>query len=340
MSPATPPLATFTLADILQDLESGRSLPLRPSDRLTNLTSLRRPTLGGRAFLRAYLSARTLGRIHPRLARRSLLRLWATPWVHPSALNPVEDLPGEFTAWSLESDRPTLKGYTGGTGPVVLLVHGWAGRGADWRYLAADLIGGGWRVVVPDLPGHGTTPGRRTDLYELGRAVSAVLDHERPAAVVTHSMGFPATMLALENGGHRPDTLVALAPGRRIAQALDGFARRAALPAGLVEELRRGLEHRFGADIWHVLDVDRVLPQLRAAGLVIHDVDDDEVPLVDARQIAASWPEAELVTTEGLGHRRILRDGTVRAHILDALPGPQATIRFGPGASRGVSSGR
>lgn len=319
MTTVSHPLQPLTLADILQDLESGRSLPLRPLDRLTNLTSLRRPTLGGRAFSITYLSARALGRVHPRLARRLLLRLWVTPWVHPSALNPVEDLPSDVTAWSLEGDGPTLNGYVGGTGPVVVLVHGWAGRAADWRHLAADLIGAGWRVVVPDLPGHGMTPGRRTDLFELGRAVSAVLDHERPAAVVTHSMGFPATMLALEDGGHRPDTLVALAPGRRIAHAVDGFARRAALPAGLAEELRRALEQRFGPDIWHVLDVDRVLPLLQADGLVIHDVDDDEVPLSDAQQIAAGWPGAELVTTEGLGHRRILRDGTVRARVLHAL---------------------
>jgi pimeloyl-ACP methyl ester carboxylesterase len=320
MTTASHPLQPLTLADILQDLESGRSLPLRPQGRLTNLTSLHRPTLGGRSFLRTYMSARAFGRIHPRLARRSLMRLWFTPWVHPSALNPVEDLPGDFTAWSLETDGPTLTGYAGGTGPVVVLVHGWAGRAADWRHLAADLIGAGWRVVVPDLPAHGMTPGRRTDLFELGRAVSAVIDHERPVAIVTHSMGFPATMLALEDGGHRPDALVALAPGRRIAHALDGFARRAALPAELVEELRRALEQRFGADIWHVLDVDRVLPLLKAEGLVIHDVDDREVPLSDARHIAAGWPGAELVTTEGLGHRRILRDGTVRSQVLDALP--------------------
>ena len=329
MTTATSPLEPLTLAEVLQDLESGRTLPLRPRDRVTHLTSLRRPTLGGRAFLRTYLSARTLGRIHPRLARRSLLRLWVTPWVHPSALNPVEDLPTDFSAWSLETAGPTLNGYAGGSGAVAVLVHGWTGRAADWRHLAADLISAGWRVVVPDLPGHGMTPGRRTDLFALGQAVSAVLEHERPAAVVTHSMGFPATMLALENGTAGPATLVALAPGRRIAHAVDGFARRVALPAGLVEELRRALEQRFGADIWHVLDVDRVLPHLQAEGVVIHDVDDDEVPLVDAQQIAARWSGAELVTTEGLGHRRILRDARVRARILHALPDPQATIQGG-----------
>lgn len=309
----------FTLADVMQDLEAGRSLPLRSAERLTDLTSRRRPTLGGRTFLWTHLRARSLGRVHPRLARGALLRLWFTPWVHPSALKPVDDLAAEFRAWSLPTDGTTLHGYAGGSGPTVVLVHGWSGRGADWRHLAADLVAAGWRVVVPDLPAHGTTPGRRTDLFQLGQAVATVLDHERPAAVVAHSMGFPATMLALEGGAPSPATLIALAPGRRIAHAVDGFGRRAGLRPALVDELRRGLEQRFDADVWERLDVDRVLPLLDVDGLVVHDVDDDEVPLADARAIADGWRGAALVTTHGLGHRRILRDGHVRARVVQEL---------------------
>lgn len=308
-----------TLAEIMQDLEAGRSLPLRRTDRLLSLTALPRPTLGGRTFRWTYLSAGTLGRVHPRLARRSLMRLWFTPWVHPSALKPVDDLSDDFAAWSLRTTGLTLHGYAGGTGPTVVLVHGWAGRAADWRHLAADLTSSGWRVVVPDLPAHGMSPGRRTDLFQLGRAVAAVLEHEHPAAVIAHSLGFPATMLALEDGAPAPSTLVALAPGRRIAHAVEGFGRRARLRPALKEELRRGLEERFGDDVWDVLDVDRVLPLLETKGLVVHDVDDDEVPLSDAQHIADGWPGAELRTTEGLGHRRILRDGPVRASIVEAL---------------------
>jgi pimeloyl-ACP methyl ester carboxylesterase len=319
MTSVPQPLMTLTIDDLMQDLEAGRSLPLRPADRLTALRALPRPTLGGRAFLRTYLTARAVGRLHPRLARRWLLRLWFTPWVHPSALKPVDALPGDLVAWSLETSGPSLHGFAGGTGPTVVLVHGWAGRAADWRHLAHDLVASGWRVVAPDLPAHGMTPGRQADLFELGRALGAVLDHERPVAVVTHSMGFPTTMVAIEAGAPAPSTLVALAPGRRIAHAVEGFAQRARLRPALVAELRRGIEARYGGDIWDVLDVDRVLPTLDATGLVIHDADDDEVSLADAQHIAQRWSAARLVTTEGLGHRRIVREASVRALVVEAL---------------------
>lgn len=309
----------ITMADVLRDLEAGRSLPLRPAGRLPQLTSLPRPTLGGRSFLRSYLAARTLGRLHPRLARRSLLRLWETPWVHPASRRPVIAPPGDPVPWTLPAGGTQMHGYTAGRGPTVVLVHGWAGRAADWRHLAADLAAGGFRVVVPDLPAHGATSGTRTDLFELSAALTEVLAQERPVAVVAHSLGFPTTMLALEHAAEVPPAIVAVAPGRRLDDAVSRFTLRARFATPLADELRRGIEERFGGGVWSELDVGRSLPSLRARGLIVHDTDDDEVPPDDARAIATRWPDAELVMTTGLGHRRIVRDGSVRAVIVSWL---------------------
>lgn len=325
MSSTSPPVATLSAVEVMQDLEAGRSLPLRPRDRLVGLQVLPRPTLGGGRFLRSYLSARLLGRIHPRLARRALMRLWFTPWVHPSALRAVHDLTDDLVPWSLPAGGRMLRGYAGGSGPTVVLVHGWAARAADWRHMAHDLIVDGWRIVVPDLPAHGMTAGSRTDLFELGRALATVLDHERPVAVVAHSMGFPTTMLAFEETASTPVTLVAIAPGRKIAHALEGFGAKAGLRPALRDELRRGLVDRFGPDVWDSLDVDRVIPGLEVPGLVVHDADDEDVSRSDARHIADHWPGARFVGTEGLGHRRILRDPSARKVVMEALAEARAS---------------
>lgn len=309
----------LTLSDLEIDLEAGWSRPLRPADRVLALHSPRRPTMGGSAFLQTYLTAVALGRVHPRLARRALLRLWQTPWVHRSTRRPVTDLADDLRPWSLDHGDRTLHGYAGGTGRTAVLVHGWAGRGADWRHVAHGLIEAGWRVVVPDLPAHGTTGGRTTDAFELGRATATVLRHERPDAVVTHSMGFPIALLALEQGVPAPTTLVALAPGRRMSRALDRFADKARLRPALVDELRRANQRRFGDDVWDVLDVDRSLVGLPSFGLVVHDADDEDVPITDGRHIADHWPNASFIATTGLGHRRILRDRRVRDLVVDAL---------------------
>ena len=49
------------------------------------------------------------------------------------------------------------------------------------------------------------------------------------------------------------------------------------------------------------------------AALVIHDQADAEAPYQQAIQIANNWPGAKLMTTNGLGHHRILIDQEVIA---------------------------
>jgi len=223
------PLFTITLDEVIADLESGRRHPLVSTPPAWSLPSHARPTAGSLRSRLLWLAARTLGGLHPRLARGALSALWFTPWVHPSA-RATTALPARFVPWSQSTTAGDLHGYAGGHGPTIVLLHGWAGRAADWRHLADDLAADGWRVVVPDLPGHGASPGRRTDLYAMGRAFAAVLDEERPVAVVAHSMGFPVTMLAIEHGAPEPEHLVAIAPGRKVERVVAAFARRMAFP--------------------------------------------------------------------------------------------------------------
>jgi len=48
-------------------------------------------------------------------------------------------------------------------------------------------------------------------------------------------------------------------------------------------------------------------PNLGTPLLVVHDIDDTEVPYAEGARLAEHWPRAQLMTTRGLGHTRILR---------------------------------
>src|SRR6266702_4946610 len=58
---------------------------------------------------------------------------------------------------------------------------------------------------------------------------------------------------------------------------------------------------------------------MRIPLLVIHDRDDREVRWDDGAAITAAWPGAQLVTTTGLGHHRIVSDGGVIQQVLGFL---------------------
>jgi len=83
-----------------------------------------------------------------------------------------------------------------GEGEPLLLLHGGTGVGADWRHVfPADPDG--YRVVVPDLRGHGrsTNPSRQFTFRQAARDVAALLDHLGLARVKAIGMSMGAKTL-------------------------------------------------------------------------------------------------------------------------------------------------
>jgi pimeloyl-ACP methyl ester carboxylesterase len=54
-------------------------------------------------------------------------------------------------------------------------------------------------------------------------------------------------------------------------------------------------------------------------GLIIHDLDDKDVHITQARANHQEWKNSELVETKGLGHRLILSDQQVIQKIIDFI---------------------
>ncbi len=64
-----------------------------------------------------------------------------------------------------------------GEGPTVLLVHTAGQSGVQWRHTVPDLVDAGYRVVVPDLPGHGRSePHPSGPVQDLGDYAAWCLD--------------------------------------------------------------------------------------------------------------------------------------------------------------------
>ncbi len=66
-----------------------------------------------------------------------------------------------------------------GDGDPLLLLHGGTGIGADWQHVFTSGDPAGWRVIVPDLRGHGrsTNPSRTFTFRQAALDIFALLDH-------------------------------------------------------------------------------------------------------------------------------------------------------------------
>ncbi|HEV8610635.1 MAG TPA: alpha/beta fold hydrolase, partial [Thermoanaerobaculia bacterium] len=215
----------------------------------------------------------------------------------------------------LRLDGRRLAVWRWGKGPTALLVHGWGSRGARLGDFVAPLTRAGFSVVAFDAPGHGASGGRLSSLPQFVAAIREIGERLGPLhAVVAHSMGGAATTLAMARGLD-VKRAVFLAPAADPAGYSERFASVLGLTDDVVSRMKQGLERRFGF-LWKDFDVLAAAATLAAPLLVIHDSDDRDVPLADGVSIAAAWPGARLVTTNGLGHRRIVHD---RAVVLRAI---------------------
>ena len=197
-------------------------------------------------------------------------------------------------------------------GPLVLLAHGWGGSAAQLSPLVPPLLAAGYRVVAADAPGHGESAGRSASIPSFARSMTLVGAWRGPLhGVVAHSMGGAAFLLAADRG-LTARRAVFIGPPCDAAPWFQGFVRFLRFPAHAEPALRAAVEGIAGERLAR-LNSQALGPSLRLPLLVIHDRHDREVALECGARVAAEVRDGRLHVTEGLGHRRILRDQRVAA---------------------------
>jgi pimeloyl-ACP methyl ester carboxylesterase len=171
--------------------------------------------------------------------------------------------------------------------------------------------------VAFDGPGHGGATSRLSSLPQLAAGVAAVAGAVGPVrAVVGHSFGAAAACWAVARG-LAVERLALLAPPFDLDPYIVQFGELLGASPGTVAGLVGRIERRFDVNWQEVrrpaLAAARLAPDTRV--LVVHDRDDEETPWTGGARVARTWPCGELVTTQGLGHRRLLRDAAVLQRV-------------------------
>ena len=258
---------------------------------------------------------RAVGAVAPGVAARWAETIFCTP---PRRRTGDDAFLGRGSRFTVESQGQRLAGWEWGTGPAVILVHGWGSRASRLGALGAALLDAGFRVIAYDGPAHGESTGRFASLPEFARALGDVAERVGPThGLVGHSLGGAAVAMAMRHGV-TARRAVLLAPPADVRVFSDQFARTLAIAPAVQETMHRNLERRLRI-VWEDLHIPNLVRELPAAALVIHDRDDADVPFAHGEQIVGAWAGSRLETTTGLGHRALLRDPAVIARTVAFL---------------------
>jgi pimeloyl-ACP methyl ester carboxylesterase len=166
-----------------------------------------------------------------------------------------------------------------GQGPTVVLLHGFPDSGRLWRRQVTALVHAGYRTVVPDQRGYGTSPKpTEVDAYSIPYLVGdvvALLDElgiER-AHVVGHDWGAAVAWATASFVPDRVDRLVALSVGHPVAFRTAGYAQLEKSWYMLLFQFAGIAEEWLSRDDWaafrewaHHPDADAVVAELEANG--------------------------------------------------------------------------
>ncbi len=216
-----------------------------------------------------------------------------------------------------------LARWTLGSGPRVLLVHGWNSRGSHLLGWATSLVDAGFSVTLFDLPGHGDSGGQAASVVHAGRALRAVMaDVGEVHGVIAHSMGSAAALQAFAHG-MAVQRSVHLAGPSSLTPMVQGLARAHGLQAADAAAFADWVERFIGTPMAHV-DLERLQHGLRHPGLIVHDREDRTVPFAESEALHQAWVGSRFEPVSGLGHRRLLADATVIARSVAFIAGVDA----------------
>jgi len=207
------------------------------------------------------------------------------------------------TAELVEIEGLAIQTYTWpGTGPTVLLFHGWESNAFRWRKLIEVLRPLNYHIIALDAPAHGASSGKVLHVPLYQKIAAGLMERFRPQFAVGHSMGGMMLLYHQHLGG--TESLKGLVVLGAPAD-LNNIMKQYKSILKLNKKVFNGLDELFKSDFNFRIDdfsVAEFSKSYTIPGLLVHDKKDLIVPYSSAEKIARNWKTAELITTEGHGH--------------------------------------
>jgi pimeloyl-ACP methyl ester carboxylesterase len=270
----------------------------------------------------------TLGsRVAPQQTVNRAARLFATPFASSRARARNANLNSAIRRGEIRVGKQKIATYVWGDPskqPYALLVHGWSSFALRFLPWVKRLRAAGLAVVTFDQPGHGYSSGDLCTLPDFIATIRAVgRRYGNPTVAIGHSLGAAALTLAQSEDWHA-QRVVVIAPPADLEAAIDRFMRFVRLGSHLRGRFLKWLEHATGRTVQE-FHIRKHLHSLGLPCLIVHDIEDLEVPWGDGESYARHWHNSRLLTTQGLGHH----------NVVDAPEVIDATLAFMRGARIG-----
>ncbi len=263
------------------------------------------------------ISVQLLSFISSKLTVLFAAKLFTTPIQHkiPKREFEMDAKSKQRMLWITSIKKEVVMYQYGESKKKILLVHGWSGRGTQMVRIADELIKNGFSTISFDAPAHGKSPGKTTLMLEF---IAVILELERQfgpfEAAIGHSLGGMSLLNAVRKG-FKINRLITIGSADIVKNVVDHFISKLELKPEMGDKLQLHFEKKYGEKM-DALSAYIAAKEIEIPVLIIHDNDDEEVPIKCAIHIHKHLKKGHLMITKGLGHRLILGDQNVVEEII------------------------
>lgn len=259
-------------------------------------------------FVRAVFP--TLEKLAPPLARQFFVRIFFSPVRYERPEKEKQTMAAANAFWlPVAGERVRVFAWGEAVKGYVLFVHGWAGRGTQFRKFIEPFNRAGWQVVAFDGPAHGESSGKRTTALQFAEVLQKIVDTRgKPQAIIAHSFGGVATLRAIMLG-LVVDRVINIASPTLGDLIINSYLKAIGGSPRTGDWFKKYIERTTGKPFFEFTSLYTVQHLPRPLHLLlVHDEGDMETPIAHAHAQLNVYPTATLHQTTGLGHNRILKD--------------------------------
>lgn len=263
---------------------------------------------------------RLLYRISPFLAEKFARKLFITPIKHkiPKREFHMEEKSIQNKLFIPAINKKIVVYSYGNSNKKILLVHGWSGRGTQLVKIADAFLENGYSTISFDAPAHGKSETKTTLMLEF---IESVLEIEKKYGpfefAVGHSLGGMSILNAIKQG-LKVKKAVVIGSGNSVINIVNTFVEKIGLPNKVAVIMRNNFEKKYHFEM-ESFSAYEAAKEVHVPVLVIHDADDEDIPVAEAYHLAENLINKEILITNNLGHRKILGDATVLHKIVEFL---------------------
>ncbi|WP_299215791.1 alpha/beta hydrolase, partial [uncultured Dokdonia sp.] len=201
------------------------------------------------------------------------------------------------------NDTVTVQTYRWeGTGPTILLIHGWESNAHRWWKLIDVLQKRNYNIIGFDAPAHGNSTGKILNVPLYTEALEIVSQHYKPEVHVGHSVGGLTTIFHYYR--YQPKyikKLVSLGAPSELSEIMKDYQQILGMNNSVMKGIDLLVQKRFGFSTKEFSGAS-FAKAIDVSGLIIHDTYDRITPVEASRGIHKNWKNSTFIETSGFGH--------------------------------------